>query len=98
MSTNKMVVPGFGIGTAYGVPTTIALNSTQTLSVTSALVGAYHVTGLATGIGLSLVSTSNGVTGTYAILTGAPGKVWLDGTSAFLTTTTTSVNIVFIAT
>ncbi len=98
MSTNKMVVPGFGIGTAYGVPVTVGLAPTSTLSITSALVGAYHVTGLAAGTGLTLVSTSNGVTGTYTILSAAPGKVWLDGVSAFATSTTTSVSLIFIAT
>lgn len=98
MSTNKIVNPGFGVGTAFGTPTTIALDSTQTLSITSSLVGSYYATGLVTGVGLRLQSTSNGVTGTWAVLSGAPGHVWLDGTSGQLTTTTTSVNIVFIAT
>ena len=98
MSTNRINTPGFGVGASFGIPSTIALNSTQTLSVTSALVGSYYATGLVTGVGLTLVSTSNGVTGTYTVLSGAPGHVWLDGQSAFLTTTTTSVNIVFIAT
>ena len=98
MSTNRINNPGFGVGTSFGTPTTIALNSTQTLSVTSALVGSYYCTGLVTGVGLTLVSTSNGVTGTYTILSGAPGHVWLDGVSAFLATTTTSINVTFIGT
>lgn len=98
MSTNKMVVPGFGIGASFGTPTTIALDSTSTISVTSALVGSYYVTGIATGVQLRLASTSNGVTGSYSVLNGAPGHVWLDGVSAFLVNTTTSVSIVAIGT
>ncbi len=98
MSTNKLNVPGFGTGASFGTPTTIALDSTQTLSVTSGLVGSYYCTGLVTGTGLRLQSTSNGVTGTWVICSGAPGHVWLDGVSAQLTTTTTSVSVVFIGT
>ncbi len=98
MSTNKLVVPGFGTGASFGTPTTVALDSTQTLSLTSALVGSYYCTGLAAGTGLRLQSTVNGVTGTWVICNAAPGHVWLDGVSAFLTTTTTSVSVVFIGT
>lgn len=96
MSTNKMVVQGFGTGAVYGTPKTIALDSTQTLSITSSLVGVYHATGLVTGVSLTSVSTANGVTGTYTLLSAAPGMVFLDGVSNFLATTTTSVNIIFI--
>jgi hypothetical protein len=93
MSTNKMIVQGFGTGSVYGVPTTIALDSTKTLSITSALVGMYQITGMATGVNLSLVSTTNGVTDTIKILDGGQGLVFLDGVSGFLVNTTTSVTI-----
>jgi hypothetical protein len=93
MSINKMLVPGFGPGTAFGTPTTIGLAPTSTLSITSALTGQYIVEGIATGVQLSQVSTSNGVTGTYLVLNGAPGVTVLDGQSGFLVNTTTSVTI-----
>lgn len=93
MSTNKMIVQGFGTGAVYGTPTTIGLAPTSTLSITSSLVGMYHITGLATGVNLTLVSTGNGVTDTIQILNGAPGMAFLDGVSAFLVNTTTSVTI-----
>lgn len=98
ISANKMIVPGFGVGTVNGTPVTVGLAATSTLSVTSSLVGEYAVTGIATGVQLTQLSTSNGVTGTWQILNGAPGRAFLDGTSAFLVNTTTSVSIVFIGT
>lgn len=96
MSTNKMIVRGFGTGSVYGTPTTIALDSTTTISITSSLVGMYHVTGLATGVNVSAVSTANAVTDTILILNGAPGMAFLDGVSNFLVNTTTSVTIKMI--
>lgn len=98
MSTNKIIVQGFGTGAVYGTPTTIGLAPTTTLSITSSLVGMYHVAGLATGVNLSLVSTANGVTDTIKILDGVPGHAFLDGVSAFLVNTTTSVTIKMIGT
>lgn len=97
-ASQKLVAPGFGVGTVYGTPTTIGLAPTSTLSITSALVGEYAVTGIVTGVNLSQVSTSNGVTGTYLALSGAPGRAFLDGVSNFLVNTTTSATIVFIGT
>jgi hypothetical protein len=96
MSANKLLVPGFGIGAAFGVPVTVGLAPTSTLSITSSIVGQYAATGIVTGVQLNQISTSNGVTGTYSILNGAPGRVLLDGQSGFLVNTTTSVSIVFI--
>lgn len=93
MATNKMIVQGFGTGAVYGTPTTIAMDSTKTLSITSALVGMYHMSGFATGVSLNLVSTANGVTDTIKILDGTSGMAFLDGVSAFLVSTTTSVTI-----
>lgn len=94
----KLVVTGFGVGSVYGTPTTLALAQTSTLSITASLVGEYSVTGLVTGVNLSQVSTANGVTGTYQVLNGVPGRAFLDGVSNFLVNTTTSVNIVIIGT
>lgn len=94
----KLVAPGFGVGTVYGTPTTIALAQTSTLSITSSLVGEYSVTGVVAGVNLAQVSTTNGVTGTYLVLSGAPGRAMLDGVSNFLVNTTTSVNIIIIGT
>ena len=98
MSGQKMVVPGFGIGTFYGSPSTIALDSTKTTTLTGTvlLAGQYQVAGIVTGVNISLVSTSNGVTGTYKILDGTPGDISYDGSSGVLINTTTSVNVVFI--
>ncbi len=98
MSGQKMVVPGFGIGTFYGTPTTIALDSTKTTTLTGTVLVAnnYQVAGLVTGVNISAVSTSNGVTGTYILLNGTPGDFTHDGASNVLINTTTSVNVVFI--
>ena len=93
---NKLITQGFGTGAVYGTPVTIGLAQTSTLSITASLVGEYQVTGLATGANLIATSTANGVTGTYTILSGAPGRTFLDGVSNFLVNTTTSVTIVFI--
>ena len=86
MSINKIVVPGFGIGSAYGTPATIALAQTSTVTLTGTVLpaGQYLMTGL--------------VTGTFAILNGAPGHVVYDGVSGTLVYTTTSVSIVVIST
>ena len=97
-SPQKVIVPGFGVGTSYGTPTTVALDSTKTLSVTSSLVGEYHVTGVVTGVQLNAVSTTNSVTLTASLQNGPPGRAFLDGSSCFLVNTTTSVTILFIGT
>ncbi len=98
MSVNKLVVPGFGVGTAYGTPITRALDSTSTVTLTGTVLpaGQYYVTGLVTGTSAQLRSTTNGVTGTYTILSGAPGIIAYDGSSGALVSTTTSVSVVFI--
>ncbi len=97
-SAQKIVSQGFGVGSMYGTPTTIGLAPTSTLSITSSLVGEYCIAGIATGVNVSSVSTSNGVTDTIKIIDGAPGRVLLDGVSNFLVNTTTSVTIKFIGT
>lgn len=98
MSIMKMVVPGFGVGSCYGTPITIALAQTSTVTLTGTVLpaGTYMLTGFVTGTSATLVSTSNEVTGTYTILSGAPGMVFNDGSSGRFVNTTTSVNIVAI--
>ena len=98
MSTEKMGVPGFGIGAFNGTPTTVGLAATSTITMTgtSYLMGQYFVTGLATGANVSMVSTTNAVTGTWIVLNGAPGYLVHDGASGRLINTTTSQTIVFI--
>lgn len=97
--SQKLTVPGFGVGSFYGTPTTIGVAPTSTLSITSALVGDYLATvGMVAGINLISVSTTNGVTLTVTALAAAPGRVVLDGVSNFLVNTTTSVSVLFIGT
>lgn len=98
MAANKLVVPGFGIGTCFGVPYTKALDSTSTITLTGTVLpsGNYIVTGLVTGANVSLFSTANGVTLTAIALSGAPGHLFHDGSSAKLINTTTSINVLFI--
>lgn len=98
MAANKLVVPGFGIGTCFGTPVTRALDSTSTVTLTGTVLpsGNYLATGFVTGVNLSLLSTTNGVTGTWLVLNGAPGHYFHDGTTGKLVNTTTSVSIVFI--
>jgi hypothetical protein len=94
----KIVNQGFGIGSVYGTTTTIGLAPTTTLSITASLVGEYAATGLVAGITLIQTSTANGTTGTFTVLSAAPGRVLLDGVSNFLVNATTSVTIVMIGT
>ena len=95
MSANKFGVPGFGVGQFYGTPTTIALDSTSTVTLTGTVLpaGQYMVAGLAAGVSLKIGSGSNGVTETFTILEGAPGFIVYDGASGRLVNTTTSVTI-----
>ena len=102
MSDQKLIVPGFGIGTVFGVPTTVGLAPTSTLSIantaTTTVVprGFCMATGIVTGVQLQAVSTTNGVTGTWNILNGAPGAFFNGGSTMQLVNTTTSATIVFI--
>lgn len=90
---NKMVVPGFGTGSAFGTPVTIGVAPTSTLSITSSLVGLYQFSGFVTGVSMIQASTANGVTDTFTILSASQGIVALDGVSSFIVNTTTSVSI-----
>lgn len=95
MSANKFGVPGFGIGAVYGVPATIPLDSTSTITLTGTVLpaGQYMIAGLAAGVSLKIGSGTNGVTETFTILEGAPGFIGYDGVSGRLVNTTTSVTI-----
>jgi hypothetical protein len=97
MSLNKLINPGFGIGTAFGTPTTVAVDATSTVAITGSayVTGQYHMSANV-GVNLTAVSTSNGVTGTYTILRGSGGVFLNDNASWTLVNTTTSVNVVLI--
>lgn len=100
MSINKLIVPGFGTGSAYGTPTTIGLASSATVTLTGTVLpaGQYFMTGLTTNCNFNLISTTNSVTGTFAILSGAPGHVVYDGQSGTLSSTfSVSVSVVAIS-
>lgn len=100
MSEQKLVVPGFGVGTYYGTNLTRPLDSSSTVTLTGTVLpaGQYMVTGLVTGTSLKLASTTNGVTGTWVVLSNAPGGLAYDGSSGTLVSSTTSVSIIFIQT
>lgn len=101
MSSNKILVAGFGIGSAYGTPVTLGLAPTSTLTLTGTVLpaGQYLMTGIVTGVSMNLVSTTNSITGTFAVLNGAPGRIApYDGVSGTLVNTTTSVTILAIST
>jgi hypothetical protein len=95
MSANKMIVPGFGTGSVYGTPRTIALDATATVTLTGTVLpaGQYMVAGIATGVQLKIGSGTNGVTETFSALDGAPGFIVYDGVNGRLVNTTTSVTI-----
>lgn len=100
MSVNKLVYPGFGVGTFYGTPTTLGVAPTSTLTLTGTVLpaGAWHITGMAAGLTLNYVSTTNGFTATIAILSGVNGHIIYDGASGTIASTTTSVSVVAIGT
>ena len=66
MSVNKILNPGFGVGSAYGTPTTTSVTGTLTVPL-----GQWMVAGLTaaatTGVFIQAVSTSNSVTGTWGL-------------------------------
>lgn len=108
MSQSAIGLPGFGIGAHFGTPVTIASASSTTVNITGA---AYITTQYMFGIGgtalaagndaaliaLQAVTTSNGVTGTYNVSTGAGGTFWNDNTSFRVANlSSVSVNICLI--
>lgn len=101
MSDQKLVVPGFGVGSFYGTAISRPLDSTSTLTLTGTVLpaGSYAVVNMITGNALVYYSTTNGVTATYTVATGAaPAMINYDGASGKLTSTTTSATILFIGT
>lgn len=104
MSSQKIINPGFGIGSAYGTPLTVAVAQTSTVALTSNSTTTVIPTGwsiiaggMAAGISIVGVSTTNGVTGTWTIMSGATaGPIWSDGASLSVVNTTTSVALTVI--
>lgn len=97
MSINKIINPGFGICGAYGTPfnATVAGNTITFTSTAGTYLGQFYMTGITAGVNVNAVSTSNGVTGTYAILGGAPGLVVMDNVS-FTASSAATATIVII--
>jgi len=94
MSTQKMIVPGFGIGASLGPPTTTAVAQTSTVTLAA---GVVYMTPLPTGVSLNAISTTGSFTGTTTIhAAGQGGYVFADGGSVAFVNTTTSVNVVLI--
>jgi len=88
MSVNKILNPGFGVGQAFGTPTTISITGTSTLSSGQWFV-ASNVAGTV-GVQIQMSSTSNGVTGTWTIgQMNDGGFVVSDGTSVQMIGTAT---------
>lgn len=91
MSINAFGQPGFGIGAHFGTPVTVACASSTTVNITgAAYINTQYMFAINTGavagndaalIALQAVSTSNGVTGTFALSTGAGAVFWNDNTS-----------------
>ena len=101
MSVNKVINPGFGIGGAFGTPTTVAVapTSTVTLTGTAYPAGQYFVAGLSAGLSITGDSTTNGVTATFYFVNGGAtnGGFFVNDNSSFqIVSTTTSVNVVLI--
>ena len=101
MSDQKIVITGFGISSYYGTALSRPLDSTSTVTLTGTVLpaGSYHVVNMVTGNSLAYRSTTNGVTATYTVATGAaPTVINYDGASGVLISTTTSATILFIQT
>jgi hypothetical protein len=96
---NKLINPGFGIGSYHGLPVTAAVAETSTLTLT----GASYPTGMtimAANTGLSLVagSAANGYTATFTLFGSGQGGFFMnDGASYRIVNTTTSVNVLLFA-
>lgn len=95
---NKLINPGFGIGSYHGLPVTAAVAETSTLTLT----GASYPTGMtimAANAGVNLVagSAANGYTATFTLFSGNGGFFMNDGASYRIVNTTTSVNVLLFA-
>lgn len=95
MSMQKIINPGFGVGSFFGVPTTVAVaeTSTVTLTGTAYVTGGQMLSGMAAGVNLVWGSASNGITQTSIIMVGTGGWFVNDNASFRITNTTTSVQV-----
>ena len=91
MALDTMIVPGFGYGNYYGVPTTVGLAATSTYTISTGLW--LVANGMATGVNAQYYDGN--VTATYTVQAGAGNSLWMmsDGANALLANTTTSVTI-----
>lgn len=107
MSINAFGQPGFGIGAHFGTPTTVGVASSTTVNITgAAYINTQYMFAINTGavagndaalVALQAVSTTNGVTATYAISTGAGATFWNDNSSFRIQNlSSVSVNICLI--
>lgn len=107
MSLSAIGLPGFGIGAHFGTPVTVACASSTTVNITgAAYINTQYMFAINTGavagndaslIALQAVSTTNGVTATYAISTGAGATFWNDNSSFRIQNlSSVSVNICLI--
>lgn len=90
---NKIINPGFGVGSYFGTAVTVALAETSTTTLT----GSSYPTGMtilsaARGVNVNAGSAANGITETVTILEGY-GFFMNDGASCRLVNTTTSVTV-----
>lgn len=107
MAMNAIGLPGFGIGAHFGTPVTVGAASSTTVNITgAAYINTQYIMAINTGaviavdaalVALQAVSTSNGVTATYAVSTGAGTTFWNDNTSFRIQNmSSVSVNICLI--
>ena len=95
---NKIINPGFGIGSYHGLPITASVDSTSTVTLT----GTAYPTGMSlmssnTGVNLVAGSAANGYTATFTVFSGQGGFFMNDGSSYRIVNTTTSVNVLIFA-
>lgn len=106
MSLNRFGPPGFGIGAYYGVPVTVGVASSTSVTITGTayattqyLIG---VSGTLIGVDNALirfeaVTTTGGVTGTYVISSAYGGNFYNDNQSFRVNNlSSVSVSIVLI--
>lgn len=112
MSINKFGQAGFGIGAWFGVPVTVAVNTSATVTLTGTAYAAGQQylssfqpapTLIGNDVALvtwKMITTTNGVTGTYSINSGGAGlHFYNDNTSySIVNLSSVSVNICLIPT
>ena len=107
MSINSFGIAGFGIGAKFGTPVSVASASSTTVNITgAAFINTQYLFSVAPPpiaadqvlISLQAVSTSNLVTQTFVISTGAGATFWNDNTSfRAVNLSSVSVNICLIS-